>query len=346
MEGPLLQLRNAIQQPGLASAWDASDLEIGHSSMPKRLAERIAAQWIAGTMTVEMHRGRLNEASEDLHSLATFAAVERENPSEIQQNIRVHIARLSLVATWELLQTNGWSDAQLARMQADLEPLNLVAGTERGLIGSRAVFLDQMESAPQNGGRVPFPNEPVIDRIKYGAIVRLWDPSDDQLFYLQNTQSTLESLRALAARQPRAKTRDRFEQNAVRLAEMGTLTKYRYLFSLIALPNMNKSIETVLRVETERELAMTAIALKRFQLRHNRPAPDLASLVPEFLSTLPYDPMSGSPLKYRLNADGSFVLYSVGEDGKDDGGDSAVARPEAVRDMWRGRDALWPAPVW
>ena len=36
-------------------------------------------------------------------------------------------------------------------------------------------------------------------------------------------------------------------------------------------------------------------------------------------STLPSDPFSGKPLRYRASAQG-FVLYNVGENGKDDGG--------------------------
>ena len=45
----------------------------------------------------------------------------------------------------------------------------------------------------------------------------------------------------------------------------------------------------------------------------------LADLVPDYLSEVPQDPFSGKPLLYRRNAKG-YVLYSVGLDGRDDGG--------------------------
>lgn len=65
--------------------------------------------------------------------------------------------------------------------------------------------------------------------------------------------------------------------------------------------------------------------------------------MPEFLSAVPMDWMHGKPLRYRLNPDGTFTLWSVNEDFKDDGGDAtdtgAVSRQ---RDIWDGRDALWP----
>jgi hypothetical protein len=60
------------------------------------------------------------------------------------------------------------------------------------------------------------------------------------------------------------------------------------------------------------------------------------------LPTLPLDPIDGSPLRSRLNDDGTFLLYSIGIDGVDDHGDAAST--------WRnpsvatGRDVVWPHP--
>jgi hypothetical protein len=53
------------------------------------------------------------------------------------------------------------------------------------------------------------------------------------------------------------------------------------------------------------------------------------------VAQVPIDLMSGKPLVYRLNSDSTFVLYSVGEDGKDDGRQGGM-------DLWQGTDAVWP----
>lgn len=56
--------------------------------------------------------------------------------------------------------------------------------------------------------------------------------------------------------------------------------------------------------------------------------------------------MDGEPLKYRLNPDGSFTLYSVGEDGQDDGGDvSLLPDKTSSRILWNRKDFVWPAPA-
>jgi len=48
----------------------------------------------------------------------------------------------------------------------------------------------------------------------------------------------------------------------------------------------------------------------------------LDDLVPEFLESVPRDPFSGdrAPLRYRVNSDGSWLVYSVGPDMNDDAG--------------------------
>lgn len=80
------------------------------------------------------------------------------------------------------------------------------------------------------------------------------------------------------------------------------------------------------RVEIERRATRTLIALERHRIARGRYPETLDALVPEFLAELPIDPWDGRPLKYRpadpaKDPHGrSFILYSVGIDGVDDGG--------------------------
>ena len=71
---------------------------------------------------------------------------------------------------------------------------------------------------------------------------------------------------------------------------------------------------------------------------------ELAALIPNYLKALPRDLVDGQPLRYRLNADGSYLLYSIGANGKDEAGD---ARPENADSgplyatFGSGRDWVW-----
>src|SRR5262249_51625643 len=79
------------------------------------------------------------------------------------------------------------------------------------------------------------------------------------------------------------------------------------------------------RAEAQRALVITVIALKRYQLQYGHLPQDLNALVPEFLRAATRDPIDGKPLRYQPSPDGTFLLYSVGKDGKDDGGDASPA---------------------
>ncbi len=101
-----------------------------------------------------------------------------------------------------------------------------------------------------------------------------------------------------------------------------------------------------MQTETDRSLTLCAIALKRHLTRHGRLPATLDALVPDFLPAVLVDYMDGKPMKYRLNTDGTFTLYSVGGDGKDDGGDAALLDGrKSTRSLWARKDFVWPAPA-
>ncbi|MGD0571871.1 MAG: hypothetical protein ABSB11_02480 [Sedimentisphaerales bacterium] len=80
------------------------------------------------------------------------------------------------------------------------------------------------------------------------------------------------------------------------------------------------------RLKTQREATLTILACLRFQKEKGTFPDNLDELVKTgYLTKLPEDPFSPSPLTYKKTADG-FLLYSWGENLKDDGGQ--VARNE------------------
>lgn len=66
-------------------------------------------------------------------------------------------------------------------------------------------------------------------------------------------------------------------------------------------------------------LLLTEVALMCFQQRHGRLPDSLNELCPTILDSVPQDPFRASQLVYRRN-DQNFTLYSVGDNGRDDGG--------------------------
>jgi hypothetical protein len=103
-----------------------------------------------------------------------------------------------------------------------------------------------------------------------------------------------------------------------------------------------RSLRRAVTAEASRELLVTALALRRFEMEHGKAPESLERLVPKFLPAVRTDPFDGKLLRYRFNADGSFTLYSVGLNGKDDGGNAGPEKSGSKPQFLNGRDLVWP----
>jgi len=65
--------------------------------------------------------------------------------------------------------------------------------------------------------------------------------------------------------------------------------------------------------------ALTGVAIERYRLDSGKLPDSLGELVPAYLDSVSRDPFDGAEMRYRRLETG-YVVYSVGEDGSDDGG--------------------------
>jgi len=327
------------------------------------VAIRTAAQWLMGAAENDLHQGRLEAALQNLEALAALARMERDEPTLVAQMIRVAVANLGLAVTWEALQAPGWTEPQLERWQKAWGPVDMVAAAEKGFEGTRAggyemFTLMRRSSGSQMGQLLRGNSSPVVpvsvskatledlamDHL-YIPIYKLTSIDLDELFYLRNMQEGIFALRLLKAQRPWGEAKQRLDQISTNINTLArSPQKIRYLLSMVTFPNYTRACQTAVRGETERQMTLAVIALRRFQLRHGHLPPKLEALVPDFLPAVPYDYMSAKSLCCRLQVDGSCLLYSVGEDAEDDGGDPSPS-PGQPAGLWTGRDAVWPSPA-
>lgn len=77
------------------------------------------------------------------------------------------------------------------------------------------------------------------------------------------------------------------------------------------------------RLVAHRRLLTAELALRAYQARAGRAPARLDQLLPQCLQGVPIDPFTGKPLVYHPQST-NWLLYSVGEDGADDGGKPVV----------------------
>ncbi len=352
MESTLEKVREAMKDP-------AADMGMRTNifDFPKIFVQmRVVAQWLSGATMNELHRKNLDEALKNIEALAGLSRLHRDEYTLVNGMIQVAIAKLGLVVTWEALQASDWTEPQLARLQKTWENVDLVDALEKGLVGERVfgnACIDVVRGEFR-GSEVEkwtdgyFSTDKTVDKLvmNYAFLpaYRLTSINDDELFHLRQLQESIEAIRQLETNRPWMEIADLLNTNLARFDKVArsSLGRLRYWFSSIGIPNHRRAAETTVHGETERQMTIAVIALKRFELRHGKLPATFGALAPEFLTELPRDFMSGKPLRYRLNADGSFLLYSVGDDGKDDGGDPNPSKPGDKPDLWSGRDAVWP----
>ena len=85
------------------------------------------------------------------------------------------------------------------------------------------------------------------------------------------------------------------------------------------MPALQRTYQLELRHVADRRVARTALALERYRLVQGKLPQALDELVPTHLDAVPVDPLDGQALRYKLLTQG-YVVYSIGEDGIDDGG--------------------------
>jgi len=102
------------------------------------------------------------------------------------------------------------------------------------------------------------------------------------------------------------------------------------IYARLLIAALDLALRTEERLNTRRLVESTAIALLGYRDVHGELPESLEDLVPVYFEAVPMDPYSEAPLVYRVDDDGSALVYSIGDnfednDGVDDYSDGDIA---------------------
>ena len=242
-----------------------------------------------------------------------------------------------LQPVWEGLVSRRWTESQLAALQNQLEQMNFLADYVPALRANTLLMMDFINQIiPVSSAR---PSSAFIPEDDAGRqlirLARLVYPSG---WSAQNQVGLYRFYLAwvpyLDPARHRVSPQDRLGVNI----DFVSLDPFFPFFIAPKVKTIFRDAsESFPAVQTAVDEARVACALERYRLANGHFPEILNALVPQYLKELPHDIMDGQPLRYRRTEDGQFVLYSVGSDGVDNGG-QLVAR----RRNWRGE----PEPMW
>jgi len=341
-EPALAELRRLLGVPFRGNSYDPAN---PFNVVPKFdfISRRKTAQTLAAAVVNELHRQRLEAALTNLKALIALARSRDEGGLLVDHMIHVSIASLAVSANWEALQAPGWTEAQLASLQSAWQPLDLVRGFGRTVEMERAFGIvcydvfrtnatyrrDMLKAFGSGTGFI----ETLYENLYLPFWAKAWSKGDE-LRFLEQMHPLIEGVRRDTTNGNYHSLRATFAEAMRDLkAPQTALNRFRFPVASMVIPNWEKAATALLRNETQRQMALTAIALKRHQLKHGKLPADLAALTPEFLPAPPIDHLGGRPLTYQRLSDQRFTLRSVGNNQLDDGGsDDDLIWPEPERD--------------
>jgi hypothetical protein len=338
-------------------------IKFSHLAPLKRSAQKLSAAAID-----DLHRGDSAAAVKNISTMLAMVNGESHDRILISELVRIAIAQMGVGPTWEVLQVTNISDEDLAQLQQGWQSLEFSVPLEQAMLFERFGRLQQFEQIRKSSekfdelwGEFYAPDAPLEknedmfpSQIRRSLFLRKWDELRWRWFW-----SYLDELRGLQVFQVVVDATRMVETNtsfhSVQSFALATLNPGQYYsqdlhnYSAQSANALYSALRRVIGIEIAQNVVVTAIAIKRYELRHHQLPATLEELTPEFLPSVPIDCMDGQPLRYRPNADGTFLLYSVGENGVDDGGNPALEKGVIGSNYyWQNSHALdwvWPKPA-
>lgn len=314
---PLAQIHAALERPRSrypVNLQTGVNLSFAHLSPAKQVAQQLGAEARYAAETGDTER-----AMTALLAMLRTGRTLEEEPLLISYLVRIALNAIAIDAAQAVISHGPLNEPGLRRLQQAFVEAEATNHLGRAIAGERCLILDGLNrpalqmftafAAPGNSAPQLFPM----------IFARLYDLSglkgNDLGFCLDRLDDLADGVTHTSgnAIAPQQQLQDQIDSLSSWRGRLRPLSRQ-------TLPAFVKVLSKDLRSVATLRCAQTALAVERWRLAHgNALPPALNALVPEYLAAVPMDPMDGQPLKYHALSPG-YVVYSIGEDGTDDGG--------------------------
>ncbi len=345
-------LRAASRLPHGRFPLGYSDLNPAYIVLPHLAPLKGIAQHLQLRAIAALQAGQSQRGLDDITLMLRLNQTLRIEPFLISHLVHIAIFHIELQPIWEGLADHRWNEAQLAELDAQLSQLDFLKDFQFAMVAERAFGCSIVEYLKDHraelANQLPLPaampgplgNNKTVNIVIAYVIPRGWFDQNKITIARAYTDSFLPAV----DQAQRVYSRQAATAASTTTAAAAGKRHPHYWFANELLPAMAKASDKFVHAQVWLDLARVGIALERFRLTNGSYPETLAILEPHFIPQLPHDVMTGQPYEYQQNADGGFLLYSVGFNETDDGG-AVVLRPgrKAV-DLERG-DWVWRYPA-
>ena len=288
----------------------------------------------------ELEAGDSSSALATLMTLRQNARLCGSQPLLINHLMRNAFLSMFLSAVWSGLAADQWEEGELEKIEQLLAGLpeehldNLEAAMSMemtaGIIGAcdylRSVgrgneLLQSLTGSNSNGGM-----KMALPLVPDG----LWDHNKafGAEFMYDNAIVPIRERRLVSSIEA--------------LTESGKKRSLRRLIPMLMIPATDASLQTSFATAVSMDMARVACSLERYKRIEGGYPAELADLVPSYIETIPVDlfDLKKEPVRYLKDGD-RYRVYSVGNNGEDDGGKISFRSEKRNRRDRKAGDLVW-----
>jgi hypothetical protein len=259
--------------------------------------------------------GDINQVYRNLRTRVRMADTLATEPILVAMLVRMRLHRQAMRDLFEFfsLQPN-LTDAQLVQFRDLFAAIDYRPQLTNAMRGERAFIYQLFHFRFANDKQMQQIVMPVVTTDAVNSIARPEDCA--KAFELFGELAV-----AAESADPAAiiTARENLKSELDALAAEDEVTRWRYRQAQLVLAASLEMSPHAASTIIYRDVVLVALAVKRYESQHSRLPQDLAELAPDFLKAAPLDPIDGQPLRVRKQT-GAWIVYSLGADGQDDGG--------------------------
>lgn len=303
----------------------------------------------------ELQKGESQKALEDIQLILRLADSIHTEPFDISQLVRLTIVNLAVQPIWEGLENHNWTDAQLVELNAVLSRLDFLADYGLAMRGDRACFINivaYLSHSRNLADWVSGPESLAGDDTSRGPQGEFDRSFTSTIFYFvptsvfyQNELNYVRIHQLYGLPIIDTKNRTASPSAAVQFEKaVGHLREHwspNHIFTVLLMTPCEALARRFACAQGSIDMARVACALERYRLVHGDYPETLEVLTSQFIDAVPHDIIGGQPLHYRREANGKFMIYSVGWNERDDDGTVVLYPGSGTRiDISKG-DWVW-----
>jgi hypothetical protein len=268
------------------------------TSLPHVTVILSLGQVLQSRSLAELLIGDSQHASDDIIEILALQKSLIGEPFFIPFLVRQSLIAIAADCINKGINLHQWNDATLALFQQKLGEIHLQQDLYFCLRGERASATALLENLKQN----PLNHHPSVT-VQSLLLLQV-------SHHYRIIQSTLENLEFPEGK-PWNFTVPVFPE-IQRLKQSNRLCQVPYILSLLSLPALDGAVIKTVENQTQTLQTIIACALERYRIAHGSYPSSLDVLSPDYLTKIPNSPITGKPMNYSLQPEGTFQLWSLG----------------------------------